>query len=62
MEKCQKCNGVMLEMKSQRRVMGETQSTQSFKCSRCGNYLAKRTVYTNGKYELEDERHYLKRR
>lgn len=67
MEKCQKCSGVMLQMKTKKTTMTiDAEKKQSWKCSRCGFYLEKQQVFSTGRFSDdttdEDAPYYLRRR
>jgi DNA-directed RNA polymerase subunit M/transcription elongation factor TFIIS len=50
MEKCQKCSGVMLLMKTKKTVMPDAEKKQAWKCSRCGYYFEKQQVFHTSRY------------
>lgn len=66
MEKCQKCGGVMLQMKTKKSVLPDIEKKQGWKCSRCGYYLEKQQVFLTSQYEAnrreDDDPGYLRRR
>lgn len=64
MEKCQKCSGVLLEMKSKKTMVPGAEKTIRLKCSRCGFYLEKHQTFSgNNRYdELANDYPYLRRR
>lgn len=55
MEKCQKCSGVMLQMKTKKTVtmLPDAEKKQGWKCSRCGYYLEKQQVFLSNRYDAE---------
>lgn len=54
MEKCQKCNGVMLQMKPKRTtLLPDSEKKQEWKCSRCG-YYAEKTQTQVKRYGADD--------
>lgn len=53
MERCPKCDGMMLQMKIKKTVLPETEKKQAYKCSRCGYYLEKQQVFLSGRYSSD---------
>lgn len=64
MEKCQKCNGVMLQMKIKRSAMPENEKKQGWRCSRCGYYVEKQQIFAAGQFGdyQKSEDPYLRRK
>lgn len=64
MEKCQKCSGMMLVMKSKKSALPDIEKKMGLKCSRCGFYLEKQQTFSGGRYDepSNDLPYYLRRR
>lgn len=66
MEKCQKCGGMMLQMKTKKTMMPDAERKQGWKCSRCGFYMEKQQVFLHGRYQddktSDDDFPYLRKR
>lgn len=62
MEKCTKCGGVMLLMKTKKSVMPDAEKKQGWKCSRCGQYVEKQQIFNSNHYQADEEPYYIRRR
>lgn len=55
MERCSKCNGVMLEMKVKKTLLPDAERKQVFKCSRCGYYVEKPQTFASKRFNNQPE-------
>jgi len=62
MDKCTKCNGIMLIMKVKKSVIPDSEKKQVLKCSRCGYYVEKQQAFMTQHPDQSDEPLYLRRR
>jgi DNA-directed RNA polymerase subunit M/transcription elongation factor TFIIS len=65
MEKCQKCGGIMLPMKTKKSLVPDVEKKQGMKCSRCGNYVEKLQTFSTAattRYDDDSAAYYLRRR
>lgn len=53
MERCSKCSGVMLQMKTKKSLVSDAEKKQVFRCSRCGLYLEKQQAFTSADYDRD---------
>lgn len=63
MEKCQKCSGVMLQMKSkQSATLHDSEKKQVWKCSRCGLYVEKQQTFFSDQKKENNDPYYIRHR
>ena len=48
MDRCPKCDGVMLSMKVKQTILPDAEKKQGLKCSRCGFYEERKQIFLGG--------------